>query len=81
MLENGMIDETKHLLDKHGRIPNITDTIGYHEIIEYLDGNLSLDDALNLLKQNTRRYAKRQLTWFRKNKNIKWNCYPDVLKK
>ncbi len=81
MLENGMIDETKHLLDKHGRIPNITDTIGYHEIIEYLDGNLSLEDALNLLKQNTRRYAKRQLTWFRKNKNIKWNCYPDVLKK
>lgn len=81
MLENGMIDETKHLLEKHGRIQNITDTIGYHELIEYLDGKLSLETALDLLKQNTRRYAKRQLTWFRKNKNIQWNCYPDILKK
>lgn len=81
MLENGMIDETKRLLEKYGRISNITETIGYHEIIEYLDGYLPLDSAIDLLKQNTRRYAKRQLTWFRKNKNIKWNCYPDILKK
>ena len=76
-----MVDETKKLLLKHGRIPNLVDTIGYHEIIEYLDGKITLDEALNSLKQNTRRYAKRQLTWFRKNQNIKWNCYPEMLKK
>lgn len=81
MVENGIIDETKNLLSKFGRIPNIVDTIGYKEIIMYLDGIMSLQDALNLLKQNTRRYAKRQLTWFRQNKAIKWNYYPETLKK
>ena len=81
MAESGIIDETKNLLSKYGRIPNIVDTIGYKEIIMYLDGVMSLEDALNLLKQNTRRYAKRQLTWFRQNQAIKWNCYPETLKK
>lgn len=81
MAENGMIEETKDLLNTYGRIPNITDTIGYREVIMYLDGILGLEGALNLLKQNTRRYAKRQLTWFRKNEQIKWNFYPETLKK
>ena len=81
MLENGMIEETKRLLEKHGRIPNITDTIGYREIIQYLDGECSLDEALELLKKNTRNYAKRQLTWFRNNPDIKWDLYPEKLKK
>lgn len=81
MIELGLIDETKQLLEKHGRIPNITDTIGYREMIAYLDGAMSLDDAKNKLKQNTRNYAKRQLTWFRKNEKINWNCYPDKKKK
>ena len=81
MLENGMIEETQTLLKKHGRIPNITETIGYREIISYLDGKLTLEDALNQLKQNTRRYAKRQLTWFRRNDKIKWDFYPEILKK
>ncbi len=81
MLENGIIDETKQLLEQHGRIPNLIYTIGYQEIISYLDGKSTLDEAVEKLKQNTRRYAKRQLTWFRKNPEIKWNCYPEVLKK
>lgn len=81
MVEQGLIEETKKLLEKHGRIPNITDTIGYREIISYLDGELSLEDAKDKLKQNTRNYAKRQLTWFRKNEAIKWNCYPERKKK
>lgn len=81
MVEQGLIDETKQLLEKHGRIPNIVDTIGYREIISYLDGELSLDEAKDKLKQNTRNYAKRQLTWFRKNEEINWNCYPDKKKK
>lgn len=81
MFECGIIDETNYLLEKHGRIPNIIYTIGYQEVIAYLDGNLSLEDAKDKLKQNTRNYAKRQLTWFRKNHDIKWNVYPDKLKK
>ena len=81
MIEQGLIDETQDLLKKHGRIPNITDTIGYREIISYLDGELSLEEAKDKLKQNTRNYAKRQLTWFRKNEQIKWNCYPERKKK
>ena len=81
MVEQGLVEETKYLLKKYGRIPNIVDTIGYKEIISYLDGELTLDEAKNKLKQNTRNYAKRQLTWFRKNPAIKWNCYPERRKK
>lgn len=81
MVESGLIDETKALLLKHGRIPNLVNTIGYREIIGFLDNNYSLDEALELLKKNTRNYAKRQLTWFRKNENISWNVYPELLKK
>lgn len=81
MFENGIIEETQNLLNRHGRIPNILYTIGYQEVIAYLDGLMTLDEAKEKLKQNTRNYAKRQLTWFRKNENIKWNHYPEKLKK
>lgn len=81
MFEAGLIDETKNLLQKHGRIPNLLYTIGYQEVIQYLDGLLTLGEAVDKLKQNTRRYAKRQLTWFRKNPAINWNVYPEKLKK
>lgn len=81
MMEMGLVEETKGLLEKYGRIPNIVDTIGYREIIMALDGVMSMDEAVDKLKQNTRNYAKRQLTWFRKNENIKWNCYPERKKK
>lgn len=70
MLERGLIDETKALLKKHGRIKNFINTIGYCEILQYLDGELSLDEAVEKIKQNTRRYAKRQLTWFRRNPEL-----------
>ena len=81
MFENGIIDETKNLIKKHGRIPNIVDSIGYKEVIAHLDGLMTLDEAKDKLKQNTRNYAKRQLTWFRQNSEIKWNHYPEKLKK
>ena len=81
MFENGIIEETKELLRRHGRIPNIIYTIGYQEVIGYLDGELTLEKAKEKLKQNTRNYAKRQLTWFRKNEKIKWNHYPEKMKK
>lgn len=81
MIEAGLLEETKQLLDKHGRIPNLINTIGYREIIGYLNNNYSLEEAKELLKKNTRNYAKRQLTWFRKNSEIKWNIFPEKLKK
>ena len=72
MLEAGIVEETQNLLNKHGRIKNIVDTIGYKEIITYLDGQASLDEAIDKLKQHTRNYAKRQITWFKKNPQL--NC-------
>lgn len=81
MLEQGLVDETKNLLKRYGRISNIVDTIGYREIIQALDGLISFDEAVEKLKQNTRHYAKRQLTWFRRYPQIKWNYYPEKLKK
>ena len=70
MVEQGLIDETKFLLKKHGRIKNFICTIGYQEILTYLDGEATLDEALDKLKQYSRNYAKRQLTWFRKNPEL-----------
>lgn len=81
MFEAGLIEETKKLLECHGRIPNLVNTIGYCEVIGYLDGQYSKECAAELLKKNTRNYAKRQLTWFRRNEEIKWNIYPGKLKK
>jgi len=81
MIEMGLVDETKSLLAKHGRIQNLIHTIGYKEILSYIDGKTSLKEATDLLKKNTKNYAKRQLTWFRRNPEIKWDIYPEKLKK
>ena len=70
MVECGLIEETQFLLRKHGRIKNFVDTIGYREILSYLDGETSLEEALEKLKQHSRNYAKRQLTWFRRNPEL-----------
>lgn len=70
MFENGIVDETKYLLKKHGRIKNLVGTIGYQEIIAYLDGDMTIEEAKEQLKMNTRRYAKRQLTWFRRTPEL-----------
>ena len=73
MVEQGLIEETKYLLKKHGRIKNFVCTIGYQEILSYLDGEWTLEETLDKLKQHTRNYAKRQLTWFRKNPELEIN--------
>lgn len=70
MVKLGIVEETKSLLEKHGHIKNFTETIGYKEILSYLDGIWTLDEAIDKLKQHTRNYAKRQLTWFRKNPHL-----------
>lgn len=74
MVEAGLLEETKYLLEKHGRIKNFVCTIGYKEILTYLDGEATLEEAIDKLKQHTRNYAKRQLTWFRANPNLEITC-------
>ncbi|MBK8483472.1 MAG: tRNA (adenosine(37)-N6)-dimethylallyltransferase MiaA [Saprospiraceae bacterium] len=64
MIKSGLVDETKSLLQF--RNCQALDTVGYKEIISYLDGNITLEVAINLIKQHTRNYAKRQITWFKK---------------
>ena len=71
MIENGLINEVKSLEDN--RKLNALNTIGYKEIFNYLEGKCSLEKAIENIKTNSRRYAKRQLTWFNANKNIVWH--------
>lgn len=73
MLEQGLIDEVKKLKSM-GYTADMQSMkgIGYKEILYYLDGNISLDEAIYLIKKGSRNYAKRQLTWFRKDKRVIW---------
>lgn len=73
MIEEGLIQEVEGLLNK-GYTPDLTamKAIGYREIIKYLQGEWSLDEAINKIKQFSRNYAKRQLTWFRRDDRINW---------
>jgi tRNA dimethylallyltransferase len=57
---------------------NSLNTVGYKEIIQYLQGEISLDRAVELIKRNTRHYAKRQMTWFKKDKRIRWFDINDI---
>lgn len=73
MMENNLIDEVKHLLDI-GYDKNLISMqgIGYKEIVKYLEGEYSLDEAIEIIKRDSRRYAKRQITWFKRYKESKW---------
>ena len=72
MVDNGLLDEVKSLYDKNIRSKAIMTGIGYKELYEYFDGNISLEEALDLIKQRSRKYAKRQYTWFNNQMDIKW---------
>lgn len=75
MFSNGLITEVNKILSgSHSKNINSLNTVGYKEVIDYFDGNISLHRAIELVKRNTRRYAKRQMTWFNADKRIKW--YP-----
>ncbi len=70
MIEEGLVEEVKSL--ENYKDLNVMKTVGYSEIFEYFDGELSLSEAIEKIKMNTRRYAKRQLTWFRRNQDAIW---------
>ena len=72
MIGDGLIDEVKTLYDKNIRSKSVLTGIGYKELYEYFDGKISLDDAIDLIKQRSRKYAKRQYTWFNNQMNINW---------
>lgn len=72
MIENGLAEEVKNLLERFRQDLPSLQSLGYREIVGYLKGKYNLPDAVRLIKRNTRRYAKRQLTWFRKDTRIVW---------
>ncbi|WP_436414770.1 tRNA (adenosine(37)-N6)-dimethylallyltransferase MiaA [Petrimonas sp.] len=70
MIEDGLVEEARKLYPK--RHLNSLNTVGYKELFEYFDGNCSLDFAIEKIKQHSRNYARKQLTWFNKDKEINW---------
>ena len=73
MLSSGLVDEVRSLIEKgYGQDLVSMKGIGYKEIIGYLEGNTDYDETVSILKRNTRRFAKRQYTWFLKDRNVKW---------
>lgn len=72
MIEDGLIDEVENIIEKYKEFPTAMQAIGYKEIVMYLKGELTKQEAIEKIKQESRRYAKRQITWFKKIENIKW---------
>jgi tRNA dimethylallyltransferase len=70
MIERGLVEETRSLIPYQHL--NALQTVGYKELFAYFAGECSLSDAVGMIKQNTRHYAKRQMTWFRKDKTYQW---------
>lgn len=79
MINEGLVDEVKWLLE-YGCTPDMTSMqgLGYKEIIPYINGECSLDEAIYILKRDTRHFAKRQLTWFRRERDVTWVCKDEL---
>ena len=72
MIEKGLIQEVQKLKEKYNKFPTAMQGLGYKEVVEYLEGTTTKEEMIEKIKMETRRYAKRQLTWFRKNKETIW---------
>lgn len=72
MVQQGLIEEVQNIIKKYKEYPTAMQALGYKEVKEYLEGKTAKEEAIEKVKQETRRYAKRQLTWFRKNKQTIW---------
>lgn len=70
MMEDGLLREAEGLVNK--RDTNALNTVGYKELFDYMDGRWSLDEAVERIKGNTRRYARKQLTWFKRDESVRW---------
>ena len=72
MIEQGLIDEVKNIIAKYDEFPTAMQGLGYKEVVDYINGIYTKEEMIEKIKMETRRYAKRQLTWFRKNKQTIW---------
>ncbi len=72
MLQQGLIEEVKGILKKHDKFPTAMQGLGYKEVVQFLKGDTTEEEMIEKIKMETRRYAKRQMTWFRKNKQTIW---------
>ena len=72
MIEQGLIDEVKNVMEKYNKFPTAMQGLGYKEVVDYFKGIYTKEEMIEKIKMETRRYAKRQLTWFRKNKQTIW---------
>lgn len=72
MIENGLIAEVENVYKKYKKFPTSMQALGYKEVVLYLENKIAKDEMIEMIKRETRRYAKRQLTWFRKNKQTIW---------
>ena len=72
MIKQGLVEEVKYLIKKYPEFPTAMQAIGYKEIVEYLNNEITIEEAIEKIKQETRRYAKRQITWFKRIENLKW---------
>ena len=72
MIDQGLIEEVQKIYSKYNKFPTAMQGLGYKEVLEYLEGKCNKQEMIDKIKQETRRYAKRQLTWFRKNKQTTW---------
>lgn len=72
MIKQGLIEEVEKIYKKYSKFPTAMQGLGYKEVVEYLNNNLTKEEMIEKIKQETRRYAKRQMTWFRKNKQTIW---------
>lgn len=70
MVKNGLVEEAQTMFSHKGLVP--LKTVGYQELFEHFEGDITLDEATELIKRNTRRYARKQLSWFRRNKETVW---------
>ena len=72
MIENGLIAEVQGILEKYKNFPTAMQGLGYKEVVEYLKGSLTKEEMIEKIKMESRRYAKRQITWFKKDKDTYW---------
>ena len=72
MIKDGLVNEVRSILRKYNEFPTAMQGLGYKEVVEYLNGNTTEEEMIEKIKMETRRYAKRQITWFKKNKETYW---------
>ena len=72
MIQKGLIEEVENLLKKYNEFPTAMQGLGYKEVVEYIQGKVLKEDMIENIKRESRRYAKRQITWFKKNKQTIW---------